>query len=67
MKIPSTKGLLPGFRQLDRAAKEKKRGASAELMAAAEALIRAQSTPSPHLSGPRHNRDLQEHLKSFIF
>jgi hypothetical protein len=66
MKIPSTKGLMPGFREMDRAAREKKRGTAADIMAAADALMKAQGTLNPNLSGPKHNRDFQDHLRNFI-
>jgi hypothetical protein len=66
MHFPSTKGLERSFQQLDRAAKEKKRGKNAEMAAVIEALNEAQNTLNPNLSTPNHNRDLHTHINNFI-
>jgi hypothetical protein len=66
MKIPSTKGLEHNFQKLDRSAKEKKHGITAEMMAAAETLIKVNSGLNRKLSGPGHNREFRNHLASFI-
>ncbi len=49
-EIPSSRGLQDSFQKMDKAAKEKTRGITAEMVASAEALIKAQSTLIPKLS-----------------
>lgn len=66
MKIPSTKGLYPNFQQLDRAAREKKRGKAALAAAILEALAKSQSTLNPNLSDASHNRDIRRHITDYI-
>lgn len=49
-EIPSTRGLQDSFQKMDKAAREKTRGITSEMVASAEALMKAQSTLIPRLS-----------------
>lgn len=65
-KIPSTRGLHDSFQKLDKAAKEKTRGITAEMVASAEALIEAQSTLIPKLSNHKRRGEDKLPPTSFI-
>ena len=65
-KIPSTSGLQDSFQKMDKAAKEKTRGITAEMIASAEALIKAQSTLIPRLSNHKRRGEDKSPPTSFI-
>ena len=65
-KIPSTSGLHDSFQKMDKAAKEKTRGITAEMVASAEALIKAQSTLIPRLSNHKRRGEDKLPPTSFI-
>lgn len=65
-EIPSTRGLEDSFQKMDRAAKEKTRGITSEMVATAEALIKAQSTLIPKLSNHRRRGEDKSPPTSFI-
>ncbi len=59
-EIPSVRGLQESFQKMDKAAKEKTRGITSEMVARAENLIKAQSTLIPRLSN--HKRRGEDKL-----
>lgn len=65
-EIPSTIGLHDSFQKMDKAAREKTRGVTAEMVASAEALIKAQSTLIPRLSNHKHRGEDKLPPTSFI-
>jgi hypothetical protein len=65
-KIPSASGLHDSFQKMDKAAKEKTRGITAEMVASAEALIKAQSTLIPRLSNHKRRGEDKLPPTSFI-
>ena len=65
-KIPSTGGLQDSFQKMDKAAREKTRGITSEMIASAEALIKAQSTLIPRLSNHKRRGEDKLPPTSFI-
>jgi hypothetical protein len=65
-KIPTTRGLQDSFQKMDKAAKEKTRGITSEMIESAEALIKAQSTLIPRLSNHKRRGEDKLPPTSFI-
>ncbi len=65
-EIPSTRGLNDCFQKMDKAAKETTRGITSEMVASAEALIKAQSTLIPKLSNHKRRGEDKLPPTSFI-
>jgi hypothetical protein len=65
-KIPTARGLQDSFQKMDKAAKEKTRGITSEMIASAEALIKAQSTLIPKLSNHKRRGEDKLPPTSFI-
>jgi hypothetical protein len=59
-EIPSVRGLQESFQKMDKAAKEKTRGITSEMVSRAENMIKSQSTLLPRLSS--HKRRGEDKL-----
>jgi len=53
-EIPSTRGLFDSFHKVEKSSKNKTRSVTADLVAEAEARMKAQATLLPKLSGHKH-------------
>jgi hypothetical protein len=59
-EIPSVRGLQDSFQKMDKAAREKTRGITSEMISMAENLMKSQSTLIPRLSN--HKRRGEDKL-----
>jgi hypothetical protein len=66
MKIRGIKGLYPNFQQLDRAARERKRGNDGKTVASLDELARSLITLNPNLSNIGRGGDVRRHFGDFI-
>ena len=59
-EIPTVRGLQESFQKMDKAAREKTRGITSEMVSRAESMIETQSTLMPRLSN--HKRRGEDKL-----
>ncbi len=61
-EIPSAKSLMPETHEIDRTAKDKTRGITGDMVAAAEAQMRSKNILTPQLSHHKQNKNKSDDL-----
>jgi hypothetical protein len=65
-KIPSTRGLFDAFHKVEKSPNNTTRSVTADIVAAAEARMKAQSTLLPKLSDHNHKKEQKSPPDEFI-